>query len=80
MDCLYVRCSVKSDSGIEELIDTVISRCLDLDNQVSISGSAHPTVTSAGKESIFTLGGSDGLTSGDVKNINPMKLRIKKRN
>ena len=31
-------------------------------------------------EGIFTLGGSDGLTSGDIRNINPMRLDVKKRN
>ena len=29
---------------------------------------------------MFTIGGSDGLTSGDIKNINPMRLEIKKKN
>ncbi len=32
-----------------------------------------------GNEKIFSLGGSDGLTSGDVSNINPMKLETRKR-
>ena len=32
MDCLYIRCSVKNESGIEELINTVITRCMNLEN------------------------------------------------
>ena len=33
-----------------------------------------------GENGIFSLSGSDGLTTGDIKNINPMRLEIKKRN
>ena len=70
MDCLYVRCSVAADTGIDTLINTIIDSCLNLENQVA--GSI--TSSKSGTEAIFSLGGSDGLTSGDVKNINPMKL------
>ena len=74
MNCLYVRCSVLSDSGIEQLIDTVIEKCMELENQmVGINASKQ-------ESAIFSLGGSDGLTSGDVKNINPMKLDVRKKN
>ena len=68
MDCHYVRCSIANDDGVEDIISKVITNCLDLENQVvgSISSSK------SGSDAIFTLGGSDGLTSGDVKNINPM--------
>ena len=72
MNCLYVRCSVKSDEGIENLIETVIDKCMELETQVAGVGSTKT-------ENLFTLGGSDGLTSGDVKNINPMKLDVKKK-
>ena len=75
MDCLYVRCSVLNDTGVEELINTIITKCIDLESQVVTSGKK-----SAKGENIFTLGGSDGLTTGDVKNINPMRLDVKKRN
>ena len=39
MSCLYVKCSVKSEEGIEELINTVIVKSMQLENQ--ISGSAN---------------------------------------
>ena len=74
MECLYVRCSVLSDDGIEELISTTITKCMELENLTAGSGQ------DSKKDAIFSLGGSDGLTSGDVKNINPMKLQVKKRN
>ena len=32
MECLYVRCSVLSDDGIEELISTIITKCMELEN------------------------------------------------
>ena len=53
----------------------MIEKCIELENQVvgSISSSK------SGSDAIFTLGGSDGLTSGDIKNINPMKLQVRKR-
>ena len=35
MSCLYVKCSVKSEEGIEELIDTVIVKSMQLENQIS---------------------------------------------
>ena len=35
MSCLYVRCSVLSDAGIEELINTVIVKSMQLENQIS---------------------------------------------
>lgn len=76
MDCIYIRCSIANDEGVEELISKIIEKCIDLENQVvgSISSSK------SGSDAIFTLGGSDGLTSGDIKNINPMKLQVRKRN
>ena len=81
MDCHYVKCSVKSDEGVEELIEQTIKRCIDLEAQLAGNGlSTSGAKNSADGNSIFTLGGSDGLTSGDVKNINPMKLDVKKRN
>ena len=76
MDCIYIKCSIANDEGVEELINKIIEKCIDLENQVvgSISSSK------SGSDAIFTLGGSDGLTSGDIKNINPMKLQVRKRN
>jgi tRNA pseudouridine-54 N-methylase len=76
MDCIYIKCSIANDEGVEELISKIIEKCIDLENQVvgSISSSK------SGSDAIFTLGGSDGLTSGDIKNINPMKLQVRKRN
>ena len=76
MDCIYIRCSIANDEGVEERISKIIEKCIDLENQVvgSISSSK------SGSDAIFTLGGSDGLTSGDIKNINPMKLQVRKRN
>lgn len=68
-----MRCSVKSEQGIEELITTMIVKSILLENQ--ISGTLGDTANKAGGENgIFSLGGSDGLTSGDIKNINPMRL------
>ena len=32
MDCLYVRCSVLNDTGVEELINTIITKCIDLES------------------------------------------------
>ena len=75
MDCHYVAISVKNDAGMDKLIETVIEQCINLENQVSGSISSSKT----GTDGIFTIGGSDGLTSGDVKNINPMKLEFKKK-
>ena len=75
MDCKYVRCSVQSDTGVDSLISTVIDSCLDLENQVA--GSI--TSSKSGSDAIFSLGGQDGLTSGDIKNINPMKLQKTKK-
>ena len=80
MDCHYVKCSVKSDEGVEELIEQTITRCMDLETQLAGKGLSTSAKGAAADGSIFTLGGSDGLTSGDVKNINPMKLDVKKRN
>ena len=81
MDCHYVKCSVKSDEGVEELIEQTIKRCIDLESQLAGNGLSTSGAKNSGDgSSIFTLGGSDGLTSGDVKNINPMKLDVKKRN
>ncbi len=80
MDCHYVRCSVKSDEGVEELIESTIKRCMDLETQLAGKGiSTAGLKSSSDGNAIFTLGGSDGLTSGDVKNINPMKIDVKKR-
>lgn len=73
MDCHYVKCSVKSDDGIEQLIETIINKSMDLENQIvgtSLGGS---------NDKIFSLGGSDGLTSGDISKINPMKLETRKK-
>lgn len=78
MSCLYVRCSVLSDAGIEELINTVIVKSMALENQ--ISGSLGGDSEGNRENGMFTIGGSDGLTSGDIKNINPMRLEVKKRN
>ena len=36
MDCLYVPCSVKNDTGLDDLVTTVISRCLLLESQISL--------------------------------------------
>ena len=76
MDCMYVRCSVLNDDGVEELISTVITKCIELEGQIS---GQTPIGKAKIGEGIFTLGGSDGLTTGDVKNINPMKLDFKKK-
>jgi len=73
MDCLYIKCSVKSDDGIEQLIETIINKSMDLENQIA------GTSLGSANDKIFSLGGSDGLTSGDVSNINPMKLETRKR-
>ena len=67
--------SVAAETGIDTLVNTVIDSCLNLENQVA--GSI--TSSKSGQEAIFSLGGSDGLTSGDVKNINPMKLQTSKK-
>lgn len=65
------------DRGVDELITLIIEQCIELEDKVvGTSG----TAKTGGAESIFTLGGSDGLTSGDIKNINPMKLQVKKKN
>ena len=32
MDCLYIRCSVLNDTGVEELINTIITKCIELEN------------------------------------------------
>ena len=71
-----MRCSVLSDAGVEELINTVIVKSMHLENQISGTTSGEGE---GKKDNIFTLGGSDGLTSGDVKNINPMRLEHKKK-
>ena len=71
-----MKCSVKSEEGIEELINTIIVKSMQLENQ--IHGSANEKHDGPrGENGIFTIGGSDGLTSGDIKNINPMRLEIK---
>ena len=80
MSCVYVRCSVLSDAGIEELINTVIVKSMQLENQISGSLTGEGGEKTGADNGIFTIGGSDGLTSGDIKNINPMRLEIKKRN
>ena len=67
---MYVRVSVASEEGINNLVTTIIDKCIELETQVAGVNSSKKQ----GTDSIFTLGGSDGLTSGDVKNINPMKL------
>ena len=78
MSCTYVKCSVLSDEGIEELVNTVIVKSMQLENQISgsLDGAADKK---AGDNGIFSIGGSDGLTSGDIKNINPMRLEIKQK-
>ena len=74
MDCHYIRCSVLSDDGVEDLISTIISKCIELEQKlVGIGGVQQKSDT------IFSLGGSDGLTSGDVSNINPMRLEFKRK-
>ena len=60
MDCFYVRCSVKSDDGIESLIETIIKQCIELEDKLVGVGSGKNLGTA------FSLGGSDGLTSGDI--------------
>ena len=78
MSCSYVKCSVKSEEGIEELVNTVIVKSMQLENQ--ISGTANDIKDKPrGENGIFCLDGTDGLTSGDIKNINPMRLEIKTR-
>lgn len=32
MSCMYVKCSVKSEEGIEELINTVIEKSMELED------------------------------------------------
>ena len=75
MNCLYVRCSVANDDGVEELISTIISKCIELEDKMGASGSTGSKASGG----IFSLGGSDGLTSGDISNINPMRLDAPKR-
>ena len=49
---------------------------MQLENQ--ISGSPNDLNDQPrGENGIFSLGNTDGLTSGDIKNINPMRLEIK---
>lgn len=76
MECHYVKCSMANDQGVDTLISTIIEKCIELEN--SMAGNI--STTKSGTEGIFTLGGSDGLTSGDIKNINPMKLQVRKKN
>ena len=74
MNCLYVRCSVASDEGVEELISTIISKCIELEASMNVG-----PASAKSSSSIFSLGGSDGLTSGDISNINPMRLDAPKK-
>uniref|UniRef100_A0A7S3HZ72 Uncharacterized protein n=1 Tax=Favella ehrenbergii TaxID=182087 RepID=A0A7S3HZ72_9SPIT len=76
MDCLYVRCSVLSDEGVEALITTIISKCIELEDKVVGAG---VTAGAKSQSNIFSLGGSDGITSGDIGNINPMRLDVPKK-
>ena len=61
---------------MEELINTIIVKSMQLENQIHGSANDHNDGT-RGENGIFSIGGTDGLTSGDIKNINPMRLEIK---
>ena len=75
MECAYVPCSVKDNTGLDALVTTIIEKSIELEN--SVVGSTQPS--KSGSQALFTMGGSDGLTSGDIKNINPLKLNVKKK-
>ena len=70
MGCVYVPCSVLANQGIDTLVDTIIEKSIELEEQISNSGKD--------KGSIVSLG-THPNSSHDVTNIKPMSLNVKRK-
>ena len=85
MGCIYVRTSVLNETGIEQLITTVIDKSIELENLVTGSISSEEGQNSIENgQKLNGLGGDGRLKlgkqgSGEVDGINPVRLNVKKK-
>ena len=73
MQCCYVRCSVKSEQGIQELVTTIIERSLDLEAKLAQGGNGNGGTTDKNEQGTFSI------TADGIGDINPLQLSVKRK-